>query len=210
MDRLDAWGPAVTGRYIVIEGIDGAGKTRLVDELIGRLALLRCFAVGVREPSDTYLGDLLLDVQYRDDLDVSPLVRSYLYAADRLDLMEKVIRPSVDRGDWVISDRSYYSTLAYQVYGAGGDIAHIYRIVNPSLLVRPDLIILLDVSLATSQDRAMTPPDKAYRMDKVADGYRRLALTSDRWYSVDANYPFDQVAARVMATLIGRFPELNG
>ena len=136
-----------------------------------------------------------------------------LYAADRADHVEKVIRPALERGDVVVSDRYIDSSLAYQ--GAGRDlaledVARISRWATDGLV--PDLTVLLDVPPGTGLVRAGSEPDRieaepeAFH-ERVRDGFRELAdRHPSRYLVVDATLPVDAVAEQVRTRIARVLP----
>ena len=117
------------GKFIVIEGIDGSGKSTQINQLSQWLNSSDLIPknnqlVITREPGGTKLGQsirsLLLDTSIEDS--PNSITELLLYAADRAQHVNQIIRPSLSKGDWVISDRFCGSTLAYQGYGRKLDI----------------------------------------------------------------------------------------
>jgi dTMP kinase len=192
------------GFFIVFEGGEGAGKSTQVRSLTEWLRARGLTVVVTREPGATSVGSqvraLLLDPTNR----VSPRAEALLYAADRADHVEKVIRPALDRGDVVISDRYIDSSLAYQ--GAGRDlaledVARISRWATDGLV--PDLTVLLDVPPGTGLRRAGDKPDRieaepeAFH-ERVRGGFRVLAERHPgRYLVVDATLSVADVSQKV-------------
>lgn len=144
---------AETGRYIALEGIEGAGKTSVRDEIGRRLEEAGHEAVRVREPGGTSVGSSLRRMLlYGDEL--SPWAEALLFAADRAQLMAEVVRPALRRGAWVVSDRSVYSSLAYQGAGRRLGVDRVRAVNQPGLEAAwPDLVVLLSVSTRTGYIR---------------------------------------------------------
>lgn len=169
------------GFFISLEGIDGSGKTTLIQsltaELAGRYQVLR-----IREPGGTVISEkireMLLDV--RND-GIIGKVEAMLYAAARCQLVEEVIRPSLEKGMMVIADRYLDSTIAYQGYGRGLDLAFLEdlnRLCTGGL--KPDLTLLLDLDPREAQKRRLNEaPDRLEQeglvfQARVRDGYLEL------------------------------------
>src|SRR3990172_10791824 len=133
------------GRYIALEGGEGAGKSTLARMVRTRLEAAGRVVRLVREPGGTAVGEgirrLLLD-----DGRLEPWTEALLFAAQRAELAAEVIKPALDRGEWVVSDRSYYSSLAYQGIARGLGFEKV-RLVNEWGLagVVPDLVVVLMV-----------------------------------------------------------------
>jgi dTMP kinase len=199
------------GKFIVFEGIDGSGKTTQM-ELLARVLEARSMPVlRTREPGGTRVGDrlrgLLLDPDYRD---LTPRTEAFLYAADRAQHVTEKILPALHRGETVLCDRFLYSTLAYQGWGRGVDIAFLTRLNQLATggLV-PDRVILLDLEVEDGLRRVLKnrPPDrlegeKAVFFRRVRQGYLEQA---SRWPEifrvVRADAPEQEVHRRVLTAL---------
>ncbi len=153
------------GKYIIIEGGEYTGKSTqaaLLAESIG--------AVQVREPGGTEIGERVRDLLLDKDLNKTPLTQSLLFAAQRSELADTIIRPSLKKGRDVVSDRSWISTAAYQSVD-GVPISTIESINSIALneLIRPDLCIILDGDPNVLIDRAI-------KAGKTADFYESKEL----------------------------------
>ena len=140
-------------RYIALEGIEGAGKTSVQTALRERLEAAGHEVVCVREPGGTSLGKELRQILlYRDEPE--PWAEALMFAADRAHLVGEVIRPALERGAWVVSDRSVYSSLAYQGAGRGLGVDAV-RMVNEQGLAGfwPGRVVLLRVGPHTGLAR---------------------------------------------------------
>ena len=104
----------MTGRFIVLEGCDGCGKTTQVGRLVRRLEAQGHSVVATFEPGATELGQALRELLLGDEMQVSPRAEALLMAADRAQHVNDVIAPALARGTWVVSDRFVGSSLAYQ------------------------------------------------------------------------------------------------
>ncbi|PWY56012.1 dTMP kinase [Legionella qingyii] len=138
-----------TGKLIVIEGLEGAGKSTAINTVIDLLEKKHIKTLTTREPGGTVIGEILRDLiknpEYRDTLDDrSELL--LLYTA-RIQLLEEVIKPSLRQGIWVIADRFELSTMAYQGGGRGLDQEVINQLSSFALKgFKPDLTLYLDIS----------------------------------------------------------------
>lgn len=199
----------MSGRFIVLEGGDGSGKStqlpRLADWLRGR-----GLEVAVtREPGGTRLGEALRALVLEGDDSIDPTAEALLMAADRAQHVAEVIRPALEHGTWVLSDRHVPSSLVYQgvVRGLGVDeIASVNAWATGGL--DPDLVIVLDVSEEMAARRLPADPDRLEREGAafhagVRAAYRDLA--KDRgWCVVDGSGSPDEVAGRVSAAVTER------
>jgi dTMP kinase len=221
MKPASAVAPRRRGRFIVLEGIDGAGTTTqsrmLADwlRLIGRKALL------TREPSDGPIGHLIRDILsgrmvVRDGQSavrsrarpLDPGCVALLFAADRVDHLDAEVRPALARGVDVISDRYYHSSLAYQ----GQDFSQAWiRQIN-GLATAPDVTYLLDVPsrVGTRRWSGRSRRDLyeiASFQHRVERAYRSLprVLSREAIVVLDGTLPPDEVLARIQKDLMQRF-----
>ncbi|MCX4818337.1 dTMP kinase [Streptomyces sp. NBC_01142] len=200
-----AQAPAATGFFIVLEGGDGAGKSTQVEALAEWIRAKGHEVVVTREPGATPIGkrlrSILLDVS---SAGLSNRAEALLYAADRAEHVGSVVRPALERGAIVISDRYIDSSVAYQ--GAGRDlspteIARISRWATDGLV--PHLTVLLDVSPETARERFTEAPDRlesepAEFHQRVRSGFLTLAAADPgRYLVVDAGQEPESVTTVV-------------
>ncbi|RUR19723.1 dTMP kinase [Legionella sp. km535] len=146
-----------TGKLIVIEGLEGAGKSTAVKTVIDELSKRDIQTITTREPGGTAVGEILRSViknpEYTDVLD-NKTELLLLYAA-RIQLLEQVIKPALQQGTWVIADRFELSTIAYQGGGRGLDL-HMINSLSAFCLngFKPDLTLYLDISPEIGMQRA--------------------------------------------------------
>ena len=214
MTRSAAAAPA---RFIVLEGIDGAGKSSQVAPLAAWLRDRGRTVVTCRDPGSTPAGDairgILLD---RHDLHVDPTAEMLLYMAARAQLVAEVVRPALDRGAWVVSDRYLLANVVYQGHAGGLDPEVIRRVGAVATGgVMPDLVLLLDVDLETAAARLDRPLDKLenrgaeYRR-RLREGFLAEAARDGGTIAVvDATGDMTAVATRIRAAVAARFPEAN-
>ena len=200
------------GRLIVLEGIDGSGTTTQTERLVAHLRQQGRTAVSTREPSGGPIGRLLREVllgQHRmpGGAPVDGRAMALLFAADRLDHLQREVEPNLTEGSDVVSDRYLMSSLAYQAEEADREwVALLARGVRP-----PDLTILLDipVELAAQRRRLAGRPEERYDTDsylgRVADNYRRLARAAGSTVILDGSASRDEVAVAVVAAVQARF-----
>ncbi|MGW6207340.1 dTMP kinase [Streptomyces sp. NPDC055089] len=186
--------PAGTGFFLALEGGDGAGKSTQVEALAEWIRAKGHEVVVTREPGATPVGkrlrSILLDVS---SAGLSNRAEALLYAADRAEHVDSVVRPALERGAIVISDRYIDSSVAYQ--GAGRDlapteIARISRWATSGLV--PHLTVLLDVDPQTARERFTEAPDRLESEPpefhaRVRSGFLTLAAADPtRYLVVDA------------------------
>jgi dTMP kinase len=196
------------GRFIVLEGIDGCGKTMQIEALRQWLPGSGLLPPGARvvvsrEPGGTALGQALRELLLHPPDGTTPVPRAelLLYAADRAQHVETVLRPALERGDWVLCDRFTGSTWAYQGYGRGlmkSMIRDLEFLATGGL--QADLTLWLDVSLAESCRRRggqltdrLEGQGVAF-LGRVVDGFERLA-DQRGWARIDAGKPVAAVTA---------------
>ncbi|MEA1901959.1 MAG: dTMP kinase [Actinomycetota bacterium] len=192
-------------RYIALEGGDGSGKSTVAEALAELLEGLGHEVIVVREPGGTPLGEairlLLLDSDRLDDW-----AEVFLFAAQRAELTSEVIRPALDAGKWVISDRTYYSSIAYQGRGRGLGEDRI-RDINEAGLggVVPDHVFVLDVDPATALAR-QHDPDRIGKQgvdfqERVRASYLALGETDDKVVVLDGSRSVGELAATIVETV---------
>ncbi|MFN7741616.1 MAG: dTMP kinase [Cyanobacteriota bacterium] len=202
------------GRFVVLEGIDGCGKTTQLQALRQWLPSSGLLAPGARlvvsrEPGGTALGQALRDLLLHPPQGVQPLPRAelLLYAADRAQHVEALLLPALQAGDWVLCDRFTGSTAAYQGYGRGLPLALIDTLESLATGgLQADLTLWLDVSLAESRRRRggqmadrIEAAGEAF-MSRVADGFATLAGQRG-WTRIEAGQPVAAVTESCRAAI---------
>jgi dTMP kinase len=202
---------------ITLEGPDGSGKTTQIHRLYDRLVAAGYAPLLTREPGGTPIGDQIRDVLHSlDNHDMVDTTEILLYSASRAQLVAQVIRPALAEGRLVLCDRYADSTMAYQGYGRQLDLDAL-RVITQFATggLKPDLTILLDVDVETGLRRKKAA-EEWNRMDQQAldfhqrtrEGYHALAAAEpDRWVTVDASGPVNQVADRVWQVVAKRLGE---
>lgn len=196
------------GRFIVIEGVEGAGKTTQAAMLAAWLTERGVPHRVVREPGGTPVGEAIRSVVLdRPELEVPAETELLLILAARATFVRHVVRPELAAGVSVVSDRYYHSTLAYQGYGRGIDLSEI-RGLNDFACDRlvPDLVMILDVPVDVGRGRQELEGKVADRMEqegavflqRVRDGYLALAETEENAVLIDATGTSDEVHGRIV------------
>jgi dTMP kinase len=190
------------GLFVTFEGIDRAGKTtqaRLLAEALGDEA------IAVREPGGTAVGERVRELVRDADFEVGPEAEALLFAAARAELVARVIRPALEAGRVVASDRYLDSSLAYQGAARGlgvEEVAAVNRFATGGL--QPDLTFLLEIDAVAAAARAGEPDrfesEGRALQDAVLAAYERLAEGEpERWRRIDADRPPEEVHADVLA-----------
>lgn len=194
-------------RYLAVEGIDGAGKSTVARALADALLESGTPVMLVREPGGTAVGESIRQLVLGLGNELDHWTEALLFAAARAQLAATVVTPALQRGEIVISDRSYYSSLAYQGGGRGLGV-DVVRHVNETGLrgVVPDLVVLLrldpESGLAREDERDRISTSGIELQRTVAETYDRLAADDpDRFLVVDATLPVVDIVAAVLAVL---------
>ncbi len=194
--------------YIALEGLEGCGKSTHTKRLGEHLD-----AVITREPGGTRIGSLLRAILAdTDNTDLDRRTEALLMAADRAQHMAEIIRPALERGQHVVSDRSIYSTLAYQGYGRQLGTDDLLSISTWALNNRlPDIVVYIDVPTDVLNQRlAKRDLDRFERegaefFARIAQGFRELrAADPDRWIVIDGTMPKDDVELDIRAKVLDR------
>jgi len=199
------------GRFITVEGVEGAGKTSCLELLQERIEARGHQLVVTREPGGTPLGEdlrsLLLGHRHDGMADDTELL---LMFAARAEHLHARIEPALAKGSWVLCDRFTDATYAYQGYGRGIDLQ---RIAALEAWVqgerRPDLTLLLDLPVETGLERAgrRSAPDRFERealtfFERVRHGYLSLAAAHPARYRViDAAQPLAAVSTQIVSAI---------
>ena len=202
------------GLFIAFEGGDGAGKTTQAGLLEQALCERGYRSASVREPGSTVLGDYLRQYLVNEQ-PLSQVAELLLFEACRAELIREVINPELDSGAVVIADRFAGSTIAYQGYGRGIDLARIEWMNDFATEGRyPDLTVLLDIdpaigisrvqgrqlelSLDTGEARDRFEDQDLAFYDNVRRGFRlQAAANPDSWVEIEANRSIGDIAAEV-------------
>jgi len=206
------------GKFIVLEGIDGCGKTTQINELskwLPNSGLIKNNAnvIKTREPGGSVLGREIREMILNNNKTNSPsfITELLLYSADRAEHISKVISPALKDGNWIISDRFSGSTLAYQGYGRAINIDIIKQLENIVCHnIRPDLTFFLDISPEESILRRKNKvPDRIESeglefLKKVNHGFKLIALEND-WEIIKASEDLTSITQQIQRSLINKF-----
>ncbi len=202
------------GKFIVFEGIDGSGKTTQINQLsewlIGTdLIPENNQLVITREPGGTKLGKHIRSLLLNTSIEKSPdpITELLLYAADRSQHVNEIIIPTINKGDWVISDRFCGSTLAYQGYGRKLDINLIKNLETIATQgIYPDVTFLLDIPVEESIKRRINRKDDRIEkegkefLSNVALGFK--TLSKDRkWKKISAINSKEKILSEIQSEI---------
>jgi dTMP kinase len=182
------------GILIVLEGIDGGGKTSQAEHLLRILVEKGYDAVYFREPSDSRWGRMIREKAVRND-SLTPEEELELFQKDRRENVEKNLKPALASRKVVILDRYYFSTMAYQ--GAKGLDPDQIRETNESFAVPPDLVFILDVEPGKGLKRTegRKQRDLLFEREDYLAKVRNIfqGLQGDRFFHIDALRPLEDV-----------------
>ena len=208
------------GKFIVIEGIDGCGKTTQIEAIYNWLPSSgimdkKSKIIKTREPGGTKFGEKIREILLDNNKNNSPadLTELLLYAADRAEHISKIISPELNRNNWVICDRFAGSTLAYQGYGRNLDKTIIKQL---ELIVcqaeEPDITFLLDISPEESISRRKDQiPDRIESeginfLKRVNIGFKKIAKDKN-WQIISASQDKESISEQIQNSLLNRFLE---
>lgn len=202
----------MTGHFIAFEGGEGSGKSTQAARLARRIGALL-----THEPGDTPLGGavraILLD---STTLDITPRAEALLMAADRAQHVVDVVRPALEQGRAVVTDRFSGSSIAYQGHGrqlSPAEVAALSEWATDEL--GPDLVVLLEVPISVSTQRTGGARDRLEAAGeafhrRVHDGFLQQAIADpDRWVVIDGTQTEDEVAEAIWQVVAIRFPDLT-
>ncbi|QUM89403.1 dTMP kinase [Moritella sp. 36] len=199
-------------KFLVIEGLEGAGKSTAVSTVINWLAEQGITdVITTREPGGTKLAEKMRAIVKEVDTE-EPLTESaelmLMYAA-RAQLVENVIKPALAKGQWVVGDRHDLSSIAYQGGGRGFDIGVLNTLRQVAIGdFKPDMTLLLDIDPAVGLERAKVRGEldrieleQLSFFQRIGAKYQELAAADNTIYSVDAGQNIDNVQAQIRDVL---------
>lgn len=198
--------------FITIEGIDGSGKSLQAEKLTASLRALDIQVIKTKEPDGGWIGtgvrSILVEPRSRA---LSPLEEMLLISAARVDHVTSVIRPALDVGNWVISDRFLDSTYAFQVHGT--DVPEqLYSEIASAVIgdTIPDLTFVLDIAPEKALERRsvrsnfvnLDPSEATRNFNRIREGLLEVAKRDpERCRVIDASLAADEVADLIFSEL---------
>jgi dTMP kinase len=192
--------------FVVLEGLDGAGTTTQSARLVAWLEGRQKNVVATREPTGGPVGRLLRSVLRADEGSPDPSVLPWLFAADRADHLHRTVLPALSRGDWVVSDRYFHSSLAYQ--SLTQPIAEVWALNHT--FRAPDLTLFLRVPVDICLDRISSRTEREIfeekdRLTTISASYDKanafLRGKGQRIVEIDGRLPMDAVFDEVIANV---------
>jgi len=188
------------GTYIVIEGIDGTGKTMLATRLVPPLLARGHSVSSFREPTDRFLRS-----QFQRLIKVEPLGAALCFTVDRA-ILRPEIESALDQGDIVVQDRSFYSTLAYQYPGLAAEEWRELERIERKIAIEPDLVLYLDAPVDVAMKRVESSgqrdafEDEPY-LAKVKRKFEQM-FQSPRWVRINATGNPDRTLEQAINALM--------
>ena len=208
------------GKFIVLEGIDGCGKTTQIKKLfewLPKSGLINKNAtlIKTREPGGSLLGREIRNMILKNNQSNPPsnLTELLLYFADRSEHISKIILPALQNGHWIISDRFSGSTLAYQGYGREINIDIIKKLENIVCKnIKPDITFFLEISAEESilrrrnQIADRIESEGLEFLKKVNNGFKIIA-SENNWEIIKASEDPNSISQKIQTSLINKFSQ---
>lgn len=198
----------MAGIFISLEGIEGAGKTTLIQKMIAHFHHLGKDVLLTREPGGSELGKKLRGIILNAEEKICPSAELFLFLADRAEHVQTCIKPALEQGKIVLCDRFTDSTVAYQGYGRGMDIAELKMLNSLATQgIAPDLTIILDLdpqiglarANARNKEQNLTVKEGRFEAEtlefhqKIRAGFLAMSREEDRFFVVNAEQSAEQV-----------------
>jgi len=204
--------------FITLEGPEGSGKTSHIPYLVEYLREQGHVVFPTREPGGTSISEQIRDILHDlKNAEMHPRTETLLYQAARAQIVEQVIKPRLDDGEIVISDRYFDSTIAYQGYGHQQDLEQVRALVKYATGgLTPDLTILLDLDIEVGLKRKTQNELEWNRMDaytvefhkRVRAGYLELVKQEpDRWVVINSDQKWESVQEELRKVIVSRMKE---
>lgn len=206
----------MAGVFISLEGIEGAGKTTLIQKMIAYFEKAGKEVLLTREPGGSELGQKLRSIILNAEEKICPAAELFLFLADRAEHVQSCIKPALMQGKIVLCDRFIDSTVAYQGYGRGMDVSQLQMLNDRATGgLKPDLTIILDLDSeiglaranARNQAENLTVKEGRFEAEalefhqKIRAGFLALSKQEDRFFVVNAEQNADAVFADVCKKL---------
>lgn len=196
--------------FIAFDGIDGAGKSTQIQMLVEHLNATSQQHVAVRDPGSTAAGEAIRGLVLDSDLQMHRRCEAMLYMAARSQLVEERIRPALEAGDWVVSDRFLLANVVYQSVRGGEDPELLWKLGEIATAgIRPDLTLLLDIPATDAMQRLTRPADRMEsRGIEYLEAVRNAFLThvpraGYRYEIIDANQSIPHMHQQILNAIAG-------
>lgn len=198
--------------FITFEGIDGSGKSTQIKKLKERLQQEGAEVKEFRDPGGPVVSEKVREILLNPDFEIHPVTELLLFSASRSQLMAEKVLPALEEGAVVILDRFYDSTTAYQGYGRKSVAVDEIRKLNAiaSHRRKPDLTIYMQIPLEDAKSRMSDKKDRMERagdlfFEKVIEGYNKMASAEDRFFTVQATQPEEEVHKQIWKEVKSRW-----
>ncbi|HIE24896.1 MAG TPA: dTMP kinase [Anaerolineales bacterium] len=197
---------------MTLEGPEGSGKTSHIPYLVEFLREQGYTVFPTREPGGTSIGEQVREILHNlKNTEMIPRTETLLFQAARAQFVEQIIKPRLENGEIVISDRYADSTIAYQGYGHQQDLVQIRALIKYATGgLEPDLTIYLDVDIETGLKRKKNAEEwnrlDAYTVEfhkRVRSGYLKMAK-SERWVRINASQGWGEVQEELKKVIVER------
>jgi dTMP kinase len=201
----------MNGHYLALEGVEGAGKSTVAREVSATFRSRGLGVTTVREPGGTGAGERIRRILLDPEAQVDDWTEALLFAATRAQLAAEVVGPALASGDWVVTDRSVYSSLAYQGGGRRLGFDAVRAVNEPGLgVVWPELVALLRIEPGLGLERQQVADrigaEGLEFQHRVAAAFDAIAAAEpDRFVVIDASLPLDDVVAAVLSEVDRRW-----
>lgn len=204
------------GKFITFEGGEGSGKSTQIDLLLANLKNHGIDVLKTREPGGTNVGESIRKILVNGKINnISPFTELFLNSASRKEHIDKIIKPSLNNGKWVLCDRYIDSTLVYQGYGHGLDLKLINKINQLTVgEYIPDLTFVFDLNPQLGLKRAknrITNEDRYEKMDisfhlTIRNSFLKVAKTDlDKYKIIDASLDKEKISENILNTVLNKF-----
>lgn len=190
--------------FFSFDGIDGTGKSTQIALLVDHLRRSGHQVVTCRDPGGTLLGERLREILlHRAEIPLGRRAEMLLYMASRAQLVDEVIRPALQSGSVVVSDRFLLANVVYQGHAGGLDVEDLWQVGRVAVDgLQPDVVFLLDMAAAEAYRRMRGTPDRMESqgvvfMESVRQGYLREAASRPEVAVVDAAQPVETVQTQI-------------
>lgn len=202
--------------FLVFEGVDASGKSTLLSSLCNKLKEKGLDFTKTKEPGGTKTGEKIREILLqKQNTELDPIAETLLYYTDRKQHIQEIIKPSLEKNMWILSDRYWASTSAYQCGGRGVDENFVNQLKEQICeSYQPDLWILLNLPLEETLKRLfISKAEKRDRLEmensdfhqRVKDYYLKLAKQStEKWLILDGTLPKKQLLEQLLSELTQR------
>jgi dTMP kinase len=198
------------GKFITLEGPEGAGKSTQASRLAEYLRSKGLEVVKTREPGGVSISEQLRSILLNPDSTIYSRAELMLYAAGRAQHTQELIVPALESGKYVVCERYIHASMAYQGYGRGLDMGLIRELNDIATGgLAPDIVFLFDIDVAEGLQRVKSSDRELDRLEqenllfhqKVRDGYLEICRASDNMFLLDSSKDSDSIYSEILSVL---------